>query len=300
MEMKDSNIELNIQNLALDKSIKDILLHLAQEIQCKSNEINDLKSRVNYLEAKSNELERYLSKDTIIIKNLPIGYQNSLLHDVILFFKLVFHMDLTPRDIKACHPLGPVRDFNQPPPIVIKFVYYEHKQQVWFRKNSLLRGFKHPKNGRKVWVSERMSKTDMDVYFEAKRREIETSSLNSVPMIKIKQFNGDEKFVKVNTMKDLDDLEHISIKRSQLKQPPQYQAKPPLKRSRVESPPKSMENDTLIELKKRLNNVNDLADFVRGLVSDSPLSKQNAVDHQEVPGNNGSCSGDEGLQINKD
>ena len=140
----------------------------------------------------------------------------------------------------------------------------------------------------------------MDVYFEAKRREIETSSLNSVPMIKIKQFNGDEKFVKVNTMKDLDDLEHISIKRSQLKQPPQYQAKPPLKRSRVESPPKSMENDTLIELKKRLNNVNDLADFVRGLVSDSPLSKQNAVDHQVVPGNNGSCSGDEGLQINKD
>ena len=183
--MNEQNIELNVQNLNVDKSIKEILLQLAQAIQSKNDEITDLKLRANYLEAKSNELERYLSKDTIIIRNLPIGYQNNLLKDVILFLKLVFHMDLTPRDIKACHPLGSARNCNQPPPIVIQFVYYEHKQQVWFRKNFLLRGFKRPKNGGKVWVSERMSRNDLDLYFEANRRELKTTSHKSVPMIKV-------------------------------------------------------------------------------------------------------------------
>ena len=111
MEKNKQNIELNIQNLNVDKSIQDILLHLAQAIK---TEITDLEARVNYLEAKSNALERYRSKDTIKIKkkHLPTSYQKSLLNDAIYTsMKLVFHMDLRPRNIKACHPLGLCRDF---------------------------------------------------------------------------------------------------------------------------------------------------------------------------------------------
>ena len=58
-----------------------------------------------------------------------------------------------------------------------------------------------------------MSRNDSDVYFEANIQEMKTTTLNSVPMIEIKQFNGDEKFVKFITVKDLDDMELNTIKR---------------------------------------------------------------------------------------
>ena len=43
MEMNE-HIELNVQNLHVDKPIEDILLHLAQAIQSKNDEITDLKA----------------------------------------------------------------------------------------------------------------------------------------------------------------------------------------------------------------------------------------------------------------
>ena len=58
-----------------------------------------------------------------------------------------------------------------------------------------------------------MSRNDSDVYFEANIQEMKTKTLNSVPMIEIKQFNGDEKVVKFITVKDLDDMELNTIKR---------------------------------------------------------------------------------------
>ena len=93
-------------------------------------------------------------------------------------------------------------------------MFYEHKQQLWFRKSSLFLGIKHPKINRKSFCSERMSSIDWDVYCEAKRREMKPFTLYSVRMIKMKQFNIDEKTVKNNTVNDLVDMEHIAIKRN--------------------------------------------------------------------------------------
>ena len=53
--------------MKVDKSIEDILLHLEPAIQSKNDGTTDLKARVKYLEAKSYEFERYISKDTMII-----------------------------------------------------------------------------------------------------------------------------------------------------------------------------------------------------------------------------------------
>ena len=55
---------------------------------------------------------------------------------------------------------------------------------------------------------------------------------------------------KINTVNDFDDIEQYS-KKNPLNQPPQYPTTTPLMMSRVESPAKSMENDTLNELEKK-------------------------------------------------
>ena len=83
-------------------------------------------------------------------------------------------------------------------------------------------------------------------------------------------------------------------------QPPRYPTRTPMKSFRVESPVKLIENDTLNELEKRLGNINVLVDFVKGLVSDFPLPKQNAVNHQEIPESKTSCSGVNRLETNTD
>ena len=77
--MNEQNIELKEHNLNVDKSIEEILLQLAQAIQSKNDKITDLKLRANYIEAKSNELERYLSKDTIIICRLVTKTTHSMM-----------------------------------------------------------------------------------------------------------------------------------------------------------------------------------------------------------------------------
>lgn len=264
----------------VDPSLKEILLFLIKENEEKTTQLQSLTSEVQELRQKTNELERYNSKDTIIIHNLPLRSQRNIMEDVILFLKSTMQVYLQAEEIKACHPLGPVKDVNNPPPIIVKFIYFNDKFRVWSRK-ALVRNFRHPTNQRSVYIYERLSKYDMALKEAAEKQEMIVNTWNSAPVVKINN-DGQIKDMKLNSEKDIEELAPIAVKRKQ-KPTGSYPTGPNTnvlqshnKRLLEITPTKPMNkgmDEFLLELKKRSNNDSDLIDYVKGFLSDSPLNK---------------------------
>ena len=63
-----------------------------------------------------------------------------------------------PGDFKARHPLGKPKGIY-PAPIIIKFVYFKMKNEVYFRK-TLLAGSTNFPNRRPIFIKERLPKFD--------------------------------------------------------------------------------------------------------------------------------------------
>ena len=80
---------------SLDSKTKDLFESLVIYLQGKDSEIRNLSNRVNYLEVKVNELERYSSKDCVIIQNLPMLHGN-IIRDVLgystIFWDLMYRI----------------------------------------------------------------------------------------------------------------------------------------------------------------------------------------------------------------
>ena len=103
-------------------------------LDCKQN-------RVNFLEKKVNEMERYSSNDCVILQNLTL-YSGNFTQDVLAFFNDVMGVEVNSYDLKACHPLGAVSQ-NQKHVVIVKFVYFDIRNRIYGRKN-LLKDFLHP------------------------------------------------------------------------------------------------------------------------------------------------------------
>ena len=117
---------------SLDSKTKDLFESLVICLQGKDSEIRNLSNRVNYLEVKVNELERYSSKDCVIIQNLLMLHGN-IIRDVLDLFNNILGLDVSDYDLKACHPLSIVSR-NQKTSVIVKFVYFETKNRVYGRK----------------------------------------------------------------------------------------------------------------------------------------------------------------------
>ena len=120
---------------SLDSKTKDLFERLVICLQGKDSEIRNLSNRVNYLEVKVNELERYSSKDCVIIQNLPMLHGN-IIRDVLDLFNNILGLDVSDYDLKACHPLG-IASRNQKTSVIVKFMYFETKNRVYGRKKFL-------------------------------------------------------------------------------------------------------------------------------------------------------------------
>ena len=55
----------------IDPKLKDLLQGLIENVNTKDDIIDGLQNRVHFLENKVNEMERYSSKDCVILQNLP-------------------------------------------------------------------------------------------------------------------------------------------------------------------------------------------------------------------------------------
>ena len=91
----------------IDPKLKDLLQGLIENVNTKDDIIVGLQSRVHFLEKRVNEMERYSSKDCVILQNLPLGSGN-LTQDVLAFFNDVMGVEVNSYDLKVCYHLGPV------------------------------------------------------------------------------------------------------------------------------------------------------------------------------------------------
>ena len=96
-----------------------------------------MKNEFIFLKKKVNDLERYSSKDCIIINNLPLRHGSDYVEDVIAFFREAIDISVPRDSMVACQPLGPIRDIKNPPAIIVKFVYFDVKDGIWARKHFL-------------------------------------------------------------------------------------------------------------------------------------------------------------------
>lgn len=194
-------------------NLKGIFDHLLNKLSEKDNEIRLLTNRVVDLELRINECEKYSSKDSIIFDNLPIRNDKTPLdHQVCDFLKQFLNYDTHPQNFKACHVLGKWKDQSSPPGVIVKFLYYGEKNEIFGRK-SWLAGKRNPSNGRPIFIKERLPPLQRAIKKEAEELGLITTTLNCD--VKVFKKNHDDKFqpIVVNSFKALHDIKNIAVRR---------------------------------------------------------------------------------------
>lgn len=295
--MTESSIAKLLKDGTFNPNLTIILTYLLEENETLKEKVEELTSDVQKLRIKTNELERYQSKDCIIISNLPIGYRNSYVGDVMLFLEQILKVKVSSNEIKACHPLSTFQNYSNPPAVIVKFVSFETKNSIYQRKK-LLKNFRNPRNGKLVYINERLSKQDTLLKLEAEKRNMLVSTWNSAPFVKIPDEMGYSKDIRLDTEKDINDLEATAVKKKTFSSEiapvnsttagtsvnnDAYLRKNK-KRTRSEvfqlSPTPTRDDDTLTtltkELSARLENSSDLADFVKGFLGNVNTHNQSS------------------------
>ena len=112
---------VSLWSSSLINQIQSLLAH----VQTQNNTIAYMKNEIIFLKTEVNDLERYPSKDCVIINNLPLRHGTDYVEDVIAFFGKTIDINVHRDSIVACHPLGPIRDTQNPPAIIVKFLYFD-------------------------------------------------------------------------------------------------------------------------------------------------------------------------------
>ena len=177
---------------------------ICENLKTKDAQLIRLQNEVEYLREKVNDVEGYTSKVTNIFRNLPLLSNKDVTTDVIEFIRNVLRVEVTSGDIVACHELGKILDFNEPPPpIIAKVPYFGQKNEIWGRKK-FLAGFVNPVNGKNVHMEERLTKADKILLDYAFEKGLRTQTNNSQPQVltivgeKVRQ-------IKLNCKQDVDD-----------------------------------------------------------------------------------------------
>ena len=128
-----------IQSLENDK-LPSMLLKFNEIIQERDSEVTLLRNKVADLEARVIEQEIYSSKNCLIIENLPIEDRNAPLSlQVCHFFQKFLNHETRPNNFKACHYLGKWQNDTFPPAVIVKFLFFDKKNELLGRKSWLPR-----------------------------------------------------------------------------------------------------------------------------------------------------------------
>ena len=119
------------------------LLSKTETLKKQNAQIRELRNEVTDLKEQISEQEKYSSKDTFIINNLPLLQNADLVSSVLNFFKTFRDFQLLREDLKAYHFLRKCSDINKPPPVVVKFVYFHQNNNVYVRRSRLVKRGKH-------------------------------------------------------------------------------------------------------------------------------------------------------------
>ena len=320
MPLRKMNIPEHLQRVMasenIEESVKTLMQYLVTENESKGERIKQLESQMTGVTIKVNELERYESKDCLIFHNLPIGQHGSYLSDTVAFMRNILQVNICEEDLKACHPLGKGTS-SYPPKIVAKFIYNDQKDRVWARKR-LLCSYQNPSNLKPVFITERLTKYDVELKQAAEQHNLFVSTYNSQPLLYVVQ-DGKRVSQVINSTQDILELKDVAEKSRKAPKPPSAHTPirnrhpatatndietpmpslvkpalihpgtplslriPPLKRNRTNLSPveeRKELRDILQEMKARISDSDALVDYVKGLLSETPNAKYQSREHE--------------------
>ena len=115
----------------LHRSCKKLVENITEKDEKKSK----IQNEVYFLTTEVNELERFSSKDSNIILNLPLFSGNILVGDVIKLMQKDLQFQVNQSGLIACHFLNPYNSTADPPPVLVKFVHFWRK--MLFRRANI-------------------------------------------------------------------------------------------------------------------------------------------------------------------
>ena len=175
-----------------DEKYKLLLAQLFESLEDKTRRIRCLEDKVDELELRLADQEKYSSKDCIIIENCPlVETTEPLSHQVCSFFENYLNYKTSPSNFKACHLLGKWSNKDFPPAIIIKFIYFGEKDLILSRKSSLARA-RNPFNQRPIFIKERLPEDQRKLKSEAENLGLITTTHNA--SVKLFKKNAGGKF----------------------------------------------------------------------------------------------------------
>ena len=175
--------------------------------------IQELEKNQRDMQEQLRAQEIYSRKDNIIILNPPYDARNvrDVTMETLKFFKSFLGITIKYEGVKACHVLpGDTGIFL--PSVICKFIYFEDKTQVW-KNRSALRKKVNPINQKFIILNETLPKADAEIKATAVRMGLETVTNNCIVSVAVTGENGSKKYMKVNSLDDLNKLEPNAIKR---------------------------------------------------------------------------------------
>ena len=153
-KLKNASLE-NCLRQMLDKmeTQEKTISQLQREVREKDSKLEEMRCEIEALEERVGKQEQYSSKDLIIIDNLPIYDVNlPLLGNVLKFFECFLDYRLQIGDIKACQLL-PKTEKQSVPSVIVKFVYFHHKIDIYNSRMVLSRpNMLHPTNKNPIFL----------------------------------------------------------------------------------------------------------------------------------------------------
>ena len=204
-----SDIQKDIESFE-DPKIRRVLLQLYGNLLVKEEEIIVLQSRVTELETRVLENEKYMSKDCLIFENMPRTDDSmTLSQQGCEFLKICLNHNTNPANFKACHELGRGKGIY-PPAVIVKFIYFGDKNEIFLRKSWLARA-RNPKNGRPIFIKERLPNFQKELKEHAESMDIVTTTNNCNIKVFTKTTDGSFKSVTVNTKKAINDIKSEAV-----------------------------------------------------------------------------------------
>ena len=213
--MANFNIEQALSEVK-DSSTKQLIEFLLSENNKKSQEIITLKNELCTLEQRITLQERYSSKDCLIFENVPWDGKEFSPTFITRFLSEYMNFLFNPEKFKACHVLGRGQK-NTPPAIIVKFVYFHEKNEIYSRKK-MLWGVINKMNGRQMFIKERLPPKDKELQVYANDRNLVTRTQNCQVQLLIEN-NGIRKSIDVNSPKTIDDNMAIAVQKKKSRLP---------------------------------------------------------------------------------
>ena len=199
--------------LIQDPNIRDVLSYFAELLKEKDNTINLLQNKVADLQNRVTQQEIYTSKDCLIIQNMPISGDGNvpLTHQVCDFLANYIGHKTNPSNFKACHFLGKWENSATPPAVIVKFIYFGEKDQIYGMKSRLANKL-NPINRRKIIIKERLPTAQRVIQKHAEDCDLVTTT-NKCQVKVFENVQGKFKSIIVKSVEDVDKVQHRAVKR---------------------------------------------------------------------------------------